>query len=269
MIKISVYYITKHRLSVLLLITVVCLAFVGIFHASIASTAGEVVSVLVAGGKIHPIYAVDTQEKKVALSFDATWGSSRTPLILNILSKHQVKTTFFLTNIWLNQYPQLAKEIVNQGHEVALHSATHPRMTDLPDEKILKELQDNATLLTEITGQKPVLFRPPFGAYNNRVIKLVRETGYIPVQWSVDSLDWKNLSAEEIYQRVTKRIAPGAIVLFHNDGTNTPAALEKILEFLKNEGYSIVPVSELLYKENYYIDNNGIQKLHSTMKSNE
>jgi len=256
-------YLSKHSLAVLLLVTVVCTAALGIFYPSISNTAGEVVSVLVAGGKIHPIYAVDTQEKKVALSFDATWGSSRTPLILNIMAKHKLKTTFFLTNIWLNQYPQLAKEIVAQGHEVALHSANHPRMTDLSEEKALKELQDNAAMLIEITGQKPCLFRPPFGAYNNRVVKLVQDAGYIPVQWSVDSLDWKNLSAQDIYERVTKRIAPGAIVLFHNDGTNTPAALEPILEFLQKEGYSIVPVSELLYKDNYYVDINGIQKLRT------
>lgn len=261
-------YLTRRRLAMLLLIMVVFTAIFGIFNTSITNTAGEVVSVLVAGGKIHPIYAVDIQEKKVALSFDATWGSSRTPLLLSILAKHKLKTTFFLTNIWLNQYPELGKEIVAQGHEVAMHSANHPRMTDLSEEKALKELQDNATMITEITGQKPYLFRPPFGAYNNRVVKLVQEAGYVPIQWSVDSLDWKNLSAEEIYQRVTTKIAPGAIVLFHNDGTNTPAALEQILEFLKKEGYKVVPISELLYKDNYYIDINGIQKLR-TRDSNE
>ena len=227
------------------------------------STAEDVVSVVVAGGKLHPIYAVDIQEKKVAISFDATWGSTRTPQILQILAKHGVRTTFFLTNIWLNEYPHLGKEIVAAGHETALHTATHPRLTDLPDEKIRQELRDNAALITEVTGQQPYLLRPPFGAYNNRVITVAREENLIPIQWSVDSLDWKNLSADAMFQRVTQRIHPGAIVLFHNDGAHTPQALEPILEYLKKEGYTVVPVSELIYQDNYYVDINGIQKVRS------
>ena len=194
------------------------------------------------------------------MTFDAAWGCSRTPLLLNTLAKYQVKSTFFLTNIWLDKYPELAKEISDKGHEIALHSAKHPRMTDLTDEQALYELQANAALITKITGQKPLLFRPPFGAYNYRIVKLIQNNGYIPIQWSIDSLDWKNLSADEIYERVTKKIAPGAIILFHNDGTNTPEALERVLEYLKKEGYEAIPVSELLYKDNFLIDYNGIQK---------
>lgn len=243
-----------------MLVLVITIATLGIFHDSLGA-AGKVVSALVAGGKIHPIYAVDTEEKKVAISFDAAWGSTRTNQILQILAKHNLKTTFFLTNIWLNQYPQLAREIAEAGHEIGLHSANHPHFTELTTEKIIQELEENARMIKEITGQDPYLFRPPFGAYNNNVIKVVQEQGLIPIQWSVDSLDWKNLTAEQIYQRVTGKIHPGAIVLFHNDGANTPAALEPILQFLFQEGYEVVPISELIYKENYYIDANGIQKL--------
>lgn len=245
----------------ILLVLVFITATIGIFHSSLGRAAGEVVSVIVSGGKIHPIYAVDTTEKKVAISFDATWGSSRTTQIMQILAKHNLKATFFLTNIWLNQYPHLARQISQEGHEIGLHSANHPRFTELSAEKIVKELQDNASMITEITGQQPYLFRPPFGAYNNGVIKIVQEENFIPIQWSIDSLDWKNLTSEQIIQRVTSKLHPGAIVLFHNDGTNTPAALEPIIEYMKKEGYTIVPVSELIYKDNYYIDINGIQKL--------
>ena len=203
---------------------------------------------------------MNLQEKKAAISFDAAWGSARTPQILQILAEHNIKTTFFLTNIWLNDYPHLAREIASSGHEIALHTATHPRLTDLTDEKIREELRENFRLVKEITGQDPVLFRPPFGAYNNRVIKIIQEENFIPIQWSVDSLDWKGVSADDIFQRVTKRIHPGAIVLFHNDGVNTPRALEPILEYLEKDGYKVVPVSELIFKKNYYVDLNGIQK---------
>lgn len=230
-----------------------------IFPIPLRNAAQEVVSVL-AGARLLPIYAVDTQEKKIAISFDATWGNTRTPQILEIMERHQLKTTFFLTNIWLKKYPELAREICERGHEIGMHTANHPKLTDLTENKIKQELLDNASLITEVTGQKPYLFRPPFGAYNNLVIKTVTDLNFIPIQWSVDSLDWKNLTAEEMHKRVTQKIHPGAIVLFHNDGANTPQALEPILNYLKKEEYTIVPVSELLYQENYYIDNNGFQK---------
>ncbi|MBZ4653675.1 MAG: polysaccharide deacetylase [Peptococcaceae bacterium] len=252
---------SRRRLAQVFLVLIIVITTLGIFHTSLKNTAEEVVSVLVPSVKLHPIYAVDMQDKKVAISFDATWGSTRTPQLLSILAKYNLKTTFFLTNIWLKQYPDLAKEIAAAGHEIGLHSANHPKLTDLNDEKIRQELLDNAKHITEVTGQKPYLFRPPFGAYNNRVITIARELNMIPIQWSVDSLDWQNLTANQIIERVTKRIHPGSIVLFHNDGTNTPQALEPIIQYLHNQGYSIVPISELIYKDNYYIDVNGIQKI--------
>ncbi|MDX9872353.1 MAG: polysaccharide deacetylase family protein [Clostridia bacterium] len=223
---------------------------------------------LVAGvNKLHPIYAVDTTEKKVAFSFDATWGSTRTPLILQTLEEYDIKTTFFLTNIWLNSYPQVAQEIVAKGHEPALHTANHPDLTKVSEERIRSELLENAAKIEEVTGQKAYLFRPPYGAYNNRVITIAEEEKMVPVQWSIDSLDWKNLSAGEITKRITDRIKPGAIILFHNDGANTPQALKPIIDYLTKEGYSIVPISELIYKENYYIDVNGIQKAREVPKA--
>lgn len=258
---ISIIYLSKRNMARLLFVVVILGAIIGIFHSSLRNAAEEVVSVLVANTKLHPIYAVDTKEKKVAISFDATWGSTRTPQLLDILDQYKIKTTFFLTNIWMNEYPQLTKEIADRGHEIALHTANHPNLTELGEAQIQKELQDNAGKVTELTGQRAILFRPPYGAYNNLVIKTIQGLNLIPIQWSVDSLDWKNLSAEEMYQRVTKRIHPGAIVLFHNDGAYTPKALPGILDYLKGEGYVIVPVSELLYKDNYYVDVNGIQKL--------
>ena len=264
--RINIIYLGKHYLARISLLVIIMGITLALFHTSIRSMSEGMLTTVVAGAKLHPIYAVGTEEKVVALSFDAAWGSSRTPKILHILGDQNVKTTFFLTNIWLKQYPDLAKQIVSAGHETALHTDTHPNMTELTDEKILAELSENARLITEITGQTPILFRPPFGAYNNRVLTITRDAGYIPIQWSVDSLDWKNLSADAIYQRISSKVHPGAIILFHNDGANTPQALGPIIEYLKKEGYRIVPVSEILYKDLYFIDNNGIQKLKKEAK---
>ena len=209
--------------------------------------------------RIHPIYAVATQEKKVAFSFDACWGAERTPAILAALRQQNVRTTFFLVNIWLRKYPAEAKQIVAEGHEIGLHSATHPHFTRLRDEEIIWELRENARLIREVTGFEARLFRPPFGDYNDRVISLVQQQGYIPIQWSVDSLDWKDLTAEAIYKRVRERIKPGAIVLFHNNGKHTPEALAPLISYLKGQGYEIVPISALIYHDHYFIDANGIQ----------
>lgn len=211
--------------------------------------------------KLLPIYSVATTEKKVALSFDATWGAEHTPKILEILRQHHIKTTFFLTNIWLKKYPDLGKRIAAEGHEIGLHSATHPHFTSLSEEQMEQELRENHRLVEEITGYKPELFRPPFGDYNDTVIRVVQRLGYKAIQWDVDSLDWQeHLSAEDIYRRVIKGIKPGSIVLFHNNGQHTAAVLGPLLDKIKAEGYQVVPVSELLIKGDYYVDHAGVQR---------
>mgnify|MGYP000942292121 CR=1 FL=1 len=217
---------------------------------------------LLVGGarRIHPIYRVDTAERKVSLSFDACWGAERTPEILAVLRRHGVRTTFFLVNLWLEKYPEQARQIASEGHEIGLHSATHPRFTRLTDEQIVRELRENARLIREITGYQPRLFRPPFGDYDDRVIILVNQEGFIPVQWSIDSLDWKGLSAQAMLERIKKRMAPGSIILFHNNGEHTPETLDPLISHLKDAGYRIVPVSELIYHDHYYIDLEGVQR---------
>ncbi|MHB1419970.1 MAG: polysaccharide deacetylase family protein [Bacillota bacterium] len=216
---------------------------------------------LVTGMKrILPIYSVDTADKKVAISFDACWGAEFTPQILDILDRYQIKTTFFLVNIWLEKYPQEAKTIAGRGHEIGLHSVTHPDFTKLSEAQMEQELKDNAQMVTQITGYVPRLFRPPYGAYDDRVITVARNMGIHVIQWDVDSLDWKDLSAEEIYHRVTSRAGKGSIVLFHNNGKHTVEALIPIIEKLQSEGYEIVPISQLMIQDDYYVDVNGVQR---------
>ncbi len=212
-------------------------------------------------GRLLPIYSVGTDEKKVALSFDATWGAEYTPRLLDTLAQHQVKATFFLTNIWLEKYPELAKQIAAAGHEIGLHSRSHPHFSALSEAEMIEELQTNSRLVEEITGYKAELFRPPFGDYNDTVIRTVERLGYRAIQWDVDSLDWmENMTAEEILQRVQKGIKPGSIVLFHNNGRYTADVLGQLLDYLKKEGYQAVPVGELIYKDDYYVDHAGVQR---------
>ena len=208
-----------------------------------------------------PIYCVDTSEKKIAISFDAAWGSDYTEDLLSILKEHDIKSTFFLVGFWVDKYPEMVKRIDEEGHEIGNHSAKHPHMSQLSKEQITDELAKTSTKIEGITNKKVTLFRPPFGDYNNRLIETSREMGIQVIQWDVDSLDYKDYGADAIVKRVLSKVKSGSIVLFHNNATYTKDALPIILDNLQKEGYKIVPVSELIFKENYYIDHTGMQKL--------
>ena len=208
-----------------------------------------------------PIYCVDKaeNEKVVAMSFDAAWGNEDTQMLIDILKEHDVKTTFFVVGSWVDKYPESVKALSDAGHEIMNHSDTHPHMTQISVEEMKKEVESCDAKIQKITNVKPTLFRAPYGDYNNDVVGTMRETGHYTIQWDVDSLDWKNLSPVEIQQRVLSKVKPGSIILFHNAALHTPEALPGIIEKLQADGYKIVPVSELIMKDNFKIDTTGKQ----------
>lgn len=207
-----------------------------------------------------PIYCVDKgDEKVISISFDAAWGNEDTQQLIDILNKYQVKATFFVVGGWVDNFPESVKALSDAGHEVMNHSDSHPHMTQISKEKMKEEVEACNEKIEKVTGKRPTLLRAPYGDYNNDVVQTVRECGCFTIQWDVDSLDWKDLSAAEITKRVTEKVKPGSIVLFHNAALHTPEALPGILEKLQGEGYQIVPISQLIYKENYSIDQAGMQ----------
>ncbi|MCQ1531059.1 polysaccharide deacetylase family sporulation protein PdaB [Lutispora saccharofermentans] len=209
--------------------------------------------------RMIPIYCVDTEEKKVAISFDAAWGSDKTEDLLKILKEYNVKTTFFLVAFWVDKYPDMVKRISEEGHEIGNHSASHPQMSQLSEEKITEELTSTSEKIEAITGSKVNLFRPPFGDYNNRLMRVSKDLGYYVIQWDVDSLDYKDYGTNAIVDRVISKVKNGSIVLFHNNATYIKEALPIILDKLQKMGYEVVPISQLIYKDNYYIDHTGKQ----------
>lgn len=213
------------------------------------------------GDRELPIYSVKTEEKKISISFDAAWGAEDFPKIMEILDKHNVKTTFFMTGEWVEKYPECVKTLVEKGHDLGNHSATHPDMTKLSKEKQKEQIMKVHNAVKELTGYEMELFRPPYGAYNNEVIRTCYEVGYYPIQWSVDSLDWKDLSASEIINKVCnhKALDNGAIILCHNGAKHTAEALDEMLTNLKEQGYEIVPISELIIRDNFHMDVTGQQ----------
>lgn len=213
------------------------------------------------GDRELPIYSVQTEEKKIAISFDAAWGDADFQKIMEILDKHNVKTTFFMTGEWVENYPECVKTLVEKGHDLGNHSATHPDMTTLSKEKQREQILAVHNAVKELTGYEMELFRPPYGAYNNEVIRTCYELNYYPIQWDVDSLDWKDYDAATIISKVCnhKELDCGSIILCHNGAKHTAEALDEMLTNLKSQGYEIVPISQLILRENFHMDVTGQQ----------
>lgn len=204
-----------------------------------------------------PIYYVDTDKKQVALSFDAAWGNEQTNDLLDILDKYKVKTTFFLVGDWVEKYPDSVKEIAKRGHDVGNHSNTHPHMTQLSTSDMTSQIQSCNEKINKLTNNTTTLFRAPYGDYNNDVVKAVNNCKMYCVQWDVDSLDWKDPTPEQITKNVVNKLKNGSIILMHNGAKNTPVALPMVIEGIKNAGYEIVPISQILLKGAYYTDVDG------------
>ena len=207
-----------------------------------------------------PIYSVETNEKKIAITFDAAWSAEDTDELIEILKKHNAKATIFAVGDWVEKNPEAVKKFHKYGHEMANHSDTHAAFSKISREEIKQEIVNCNNKIEEITGTKPKLVRAPSGDYDNKSIEVTESLNMKMIQWDCDSLDWKLLSVDEMYNRVINKVQNGSIILFHNGVKNTPEALDKILTKLKTDGYEFVTVSELIYWDDYEIDNTGRQQ---------
>lgn len=212
-------------------------------------------------GRELPIYSVETEKKQVAFSFDATWGNEYTQDILKILDKHDVRATFFLTGDWVEKYPEDLKQIVGFGHDIGNHSESHRSMSQLSEEVCEREIALVHEKVKSLTGVEMNLFRAPYGDYDDQLIQTAERQGYKVIQWSVDSLDWKEYGAKSVIKTVLEnpKLKNGAIILMHNGAKDTKDALESIILGLKRQGYEIVPISELIYEDGYHLDVSGRQ----------
>ena len=206
-----------------------------------------------------PIYSVERAQKVCSISFDAAWGNEDTQTLIDILGKYNIKATFFVVGDWAEKYPESAKALAEAGHEVMSHSLHHDHYNSLTADQITADLQAANEKISAATGTVPTLIRCPYGEYDDHVISAIRSFGMEPIQWDVDSLDWKDYDADTIYNRVTSQVGPGSIVLFHNAALHTPEALPRILEKLIQDGYSVIPISQLIYTGDYTIDHAGCQ----------
>ena len=206
-----------------------------------------------------PIYCVEREQKMCSVSFDAAWGNEDTQILIDILARYNVKATFFCVGDWAGKYPESVKALHDAGHEVMSHSNHHDHYNSLSTQQIIDDVTASNQRISASTGVTPTLIRCPYGEYDDHVIAAIRSMGMEPIQWDVDSLDWKDYDAETICKRVTSKVQPGSIVLFHNAALHTPEALPTILSCLINDGYTVVPISQLILDAPYTIDHTGRQ----------
>lgn len=222
----------------------------------------EVVSAAASSRQL-PIYCVRRDQKMVSISFDAAWGNEDTQRLIDILEEYGVKATFFVVGDWVDKYPESVKALHDAGHEIMNHSNTHAHFNSLSAKEIAADVEACNEKIEAVTGVRPTLIRCPYGEYDDHVISTIRSIGMEPIQWDVDSLDWKELPAGEITKRVVSRVGPGSIVLFHNAALHTPEALPGIIQSLLQEGYTFVPISQIILPgtcgEDYTIDHTGRQ----------
>lgn len=214
-----------------------------------------------APGRALPIYSVALEDgdRRISYGINCAWGASDIPQILDDLDRLDVKVTFFLVGDWCEKNPDMVKEMFARGHELANHSDSHPDMTTLSKEEVTAELNACSEKITALTGVSPTLFRAPSGSYNDTVIQTARELSYYPIQWDADSVDWRGSTLDQMRSRIQKTLKPGSILLFHNDTKHTATALPLLIEEMQRDGFTIVPVGELIHRSSYTIDHTGRQ----------
>ena len=206
-----------------------------------------------------PVYSVNINEANIALTINCAWNADDIDLILQTLEKQQVKVTFFMVGDWIEKNEDAAKKIHEAGHELANHSYSHPHVNNLSYDENVEQIKKCSDLIQKITGNSSTLYRGPYGEYNDTVIQAAKDNNHITIQWSIDTLDYNSLTGEQMWERIEPKLENGSIILMHNGTENTATSLDMLITKIKEKGYNIVKVSELIYKENYTIDNNGVQ----------
>lgn len=206
-----------------------------------------------------PIYKVETEKKEASLSFNCAWGNEDVDILIDILKKYDIKSTFFVTGDWAERFPDDVKKLYANGHEIQNHSYNHPHVASISKEDLIKDTKKAEGIIENLIGKKPTLYRAPYGEYDNDMMDVLeKELGYKVIQWDTDSRDWKkDYTVDKIVNSVVTGVNMGSIVLFHSGVENTPKSLEIIIEKLIEKGYELKKIEDILIKENYYIDGNG------------
>ena len=230
-----------------------------VFGVAAAFYSAVSVPVYTSGGSNLPIYRVKTDENAVAVTFDTAWGNEDINSVLSALSAASCKATFFVTGEWAEKFPDDVKKIYESGHEIASHTNEHKHFSALTPDEMLNDMEICDAKIRNITAQDEILVRAPYGEYNSDMVNVCRSTGRYLIQWSLDSLDYKDLSLPQIEKRILPKLGGGDILLFHTGTKHTAEYLPQILADIKAKGFSFRKCGELIYKDNFSLENDGRQ----------
>lgn len=240
--RVKIFYLPFNREVIFGLVALVILISLGVTDFD-GSRLPEESSVFTA--QIQPYYRGSTDTQKVALKINVAWGEDYLPKVLNILQEKNVEGTFFLLGRWVEKFPQLTEEIKDQGHEIGNHGFYHSQPTQLTDAELRELIKKNERLIEEVTGKRTDLFAPPYGEVNEEVVQVAEELGYKTILWSADTIDWQRPEPEIIIERALDKIDAGGIILLHPTKP-TVEALPQIIDKLREQGYELVTISELI-----------------------
>lgn len=202
---------------------------------------------------------VDGDSEKMnymCLTFDSAYINKYTHDILDVLDEYNIKSTFFMTYEFMEKNPDQIMEIIKRGHEIGNHSTSHPDLNKLKDSRVVKEVMKAHNFIKDLVGVDMCLFRFPFGSYSPRTVGMLKNMGYYPIQWTLDSIDWKNSGKEYLINRFKGNddlLVGGSIILFHNGATYTPEALPDIIEMIHAKGLKCVRVTDLIYHHDFHV----------------
>lgn len=186
-------------------------------------------------------------EKIIALSFETLADDQETDELLTILADYHIHATFFLKGDWAAAYPDKARKIAEEGHEIGNHSQHHSRtLCERPQAEMIQELKKANDTLLACTGKLPVLFRPPYGSWNDALLDAASQLNLETVLWDIDSLDWKNESPRAMKARILQEAGPGSILRFQDAARSTIAGLKLTIEGLMEAGFQFTTISDLL-----------------------
>jgi len=199
-------------------------------------------------GAVQPIYRANVSDKKVALTFDISWGEKTPPKVMDILRQNELRCTFFISGPWTKKHPEIVRQLVSDGHEIASHGQSHVNFSSLSRAGVAANIQSAHAIINEVAGVEAKYIRPPNGDFNSVSLEVTEENNYQTIIWSLDSLDWKNPGVQAIIERLLTRVKPGDIILMHASDTcqQTDTALPQVIEGIRAQGYEFVTVSELL-----------------------
>jgi peptidoglycan/xylan/chitin deacetylase (PgdA/CDA1 family) len=197
--------------------------------------------------RLQPIRTyLDRSKPMVALTFD-DGPAQYTEHVVDLLEKYDCRATFCMLGERIKAQTDRVRRVAAQGSQIVGHSWDHKSFTAIPKKKVKRQLQKTDDAIKAITGEKPKMYRPPYGAIDKGVRKASKKQRLAMLMWSIDTLDWKYRNEKKILKKIQKDVADGKIILLHDIHETTANAMDSVIPWLQSAGYELVTVAELMY----------------------